>query len=282
MRIALFPNMSKKQSPEVALQIKDFLVAHGVHVVLEDMAAALLQCEPVSSFPPDSIDFMITLGGDGTILRTIHNHPHLFAPLMAINMGSLGFMADIPVKAINEALTNLLQGRYTIQERLMMQGIGPNGEHYETVNEIVLHRGKNPSLVDLSISVDGVYLNTFSADGVIISTPSGSTAYSLAAGGPILTPELEAFVLTPISPHTISNRPIVLLPKKEITVEYNSEHPPVETTFDGFSLLEISRGQKLRIVKSQKRFRLISMPDHDFFDTLRTKLGWTGRLLVKG
>lgn len=280
MRIALFPNMSKKQSHTVAQHIREYLAGKGVHVVLADHAAPLLQGDPVSSYPPDTIDFMITLGGDGTILRTIHNYPKLYAPLMAINMGSLGFMADIPIKLIDSALENLLNGNFTIQERMMMQGISPTGECFETVNEIVIHRAKNPCLIDLSISVDGSYLNTFSADGVIISTPSGSTAYSLAAGGPILTPDLEALVLTPICAHTISNRPIVLFPQKELVVEYISKHDPVEATFDGFPLLELKAHQHLRMRKSQRRFRLLSMPDHDFFNTLRTKLGWTGKLKV--
>src|SRR5262249_14775531 len=124
------------------------------------------------------------------------------------------------------------------------------------------------------------YLNTFSADGVIISTPSGSTAYSLAAGGPILTPELNALVLTPICPHTISNKPIVLRPEKEIRGEYNSEHAPVEITHDGIPCFTMNTGEKLTITHSDRLFRLVAMNDHDYFATLRNKLGWTGKIRV--
>jgi len=148
------------------------------------------------------------------------------------------------------------------------------------VNEIVIHRASNPCLVDLAINVDEHYLNTFSADGVIISTPSGSTAYSLAAGGPIVTPELNALILTPICPHTISNRPIVLYPKNEITIEYKSNHAPVEITFDGFPCFSINAGEVITITLSQRLFRLVSMPGHDYFSTLRNKLGWAGKLRI--
>jgi len=143
---------------------------------------------------------------------------------------------------------------------------------------MVIHRAKNPSLIELSIHVDGTYLNTFSADGVIISTPSGSTAYSLAAGGPILSPELSAFVLTPISPHTISNRPIVFLPNHEIQIQYLSDRDPVEITFDGISCHALRTGEVFSIKKSSRCFRTVNLSRRDYFSTLRTKLGWAGKL----
>jgi NAD+ kinase len=280
MNIAIFPNTERSLPRELAAQISHFLKTKEVRVFAEDQVAKEIQAMPLSRADLDSIDFMITLGGDGTILRVIHRHWQIQAPVLAINLGSLGFMADITVDKIYPSLQNLLDGEYRVQQRIMMEGKTSKNEICYAVNEMVIHRAHNPCLIDLAIYVDDIYLNTFSADGIIISTPSGSTAYSLAAGGPILTPELDALVITPISPHTISNRPIVLMPNKEIRIKYISEHEPVEITYDGFPRYKISTGEEFSIKRSTRTFQLVSMLDHDFFATLRTKLGWTGKLKV--
>ena len=278
MIIALFPNMTKTQSRNIAVGIHSFLKEKGIKVLVEDSEAENMGASPLSEANPKDIDFIITMGGDGTILRVIHRHPEIEAPILAINVGSLGFMADIPIKDIYPSLDNLLSGNYTVQSRLVMEGETQKQECCFAVNEIVIHRAKNPCLVELAIHVDGSYLNTFSADGIIISTPSGSTAYSLAAGGPILTPELEAFVLTPICPHTISNRPIVLMPRHEIQLQYISDYEPIEITYDGFPRYSMSTGEILRIFPSTKKFNLVALSHHDYFSTLRSKLGWAGKL----
>ncbi len=277
MIIALFPNANKKLAEETARNVSKFLIGHGVTVVAEEDVFPIDGIKPLSDVSPHEINFCISMGGDGTILRLIHQHPSIHAPILAINLGSLGFMADIPIDAIIPSLENLLKGNYRIQSRIVMDGYSPAGNRF-AVNDIVIHRASNPCLIDLAIYVDNQYLNTFSADGIILSTPSGSTAYSLAAGGPILTPELDAFVLTPICPHTISNKPIVLLPKTELRIEYISAHAPLEVTYDGFSTDFISSGESVRITRSKRVFRLVTMPNHDYFSTLRTKLDWKGKL----
>ena len=146
------------------------------------------------------------------------------------------------------------------------------------VNDIVIHRASNPSLVELAIHVDGVYLNTFEADGVIIATPNGSTAYSLAAGGPIISPDLEALALTPISPHTISNRPIVLTANQEIQIQYLSDYDPDRSPRRWVSHHTLQTGEVFRITRSPKNFKLVSLLRRDYYSTLRTKLGWSGKL----
>lgn len=278
MTFALFPNISKRQSKSIAIGIREYLNQRKAIVVAEADEAELIGAIPLSEIDPNDIDVIISLGGDGTILRLIQKHPEIDAPLVGVNLGSLGFMADIPITDIYPMLEDLLAGNYKVQNRLMMQGSSANGDLCTAVNEIVVHRAQNPCLIDLAIHVDGIYLNTFSADGVIIATPSGSTAYSLAAGGPILTPELEAFVITPISPHTISNRPIVLMPKSEIQIQYISEYDPVEISCDGFTRFMMNNGEVFHIKKAKRRCQLIDLPQHDYFSTLRKKLGWAGRL----
>ncbi len=278
MIIALFPNTQKSQTKNIALGIKEFLSAKHITVVAEDAEAQIIGLPLLSSVAPESIDFLISLGGDGTILRLMHRHPELSAPLLGINLGGLGFMADVPITDIYPSLQDLLDGNYRVQRRTMMEGLTAQGEVCFAINEMVVHRAQNPSLIDLGVHVDGQYLNTFSADGIIISTPSGSTAYSLAAGGPILTPEINAFVVTPISPHTISNRPIVVMPQKEIQIQYLSEYHPVEITFDGISRYALATGEVFHIRPTERKFPLINLARHDYFSTLRSKLGWTGKL----
>lgn len=278
MIIGLFPNLTKRQSKSIAIGIREYLTQRGVHVVAEDSEADSLGAEPLSQVTPEQISFSIILGGDGTILRFLHRYEALKAPLLGINLGSLGFMTDIPTTEIYPGLHSLLQGNFHIEERMMMEGTTLDNKQCFALNDIVIHRARNPCLVELVIHVDGNYLNTFSADGIIIATPSGSTAYSLASGGPILTPELHAFVLTPISPHTISNRPIVLLPKQSIQVQYISDYQPVEVTYDGIASFGMATGEMFYITVAKRVFKLVSLPQYDYFSTLRQKLGWTGKL----
>ena len=278
MNVFLFRNRMKSQSKNIALGIMEYLSSHGVNVVLDHEDAETFNAKSINEVNLKSIDFTITLGGDGTILRAIHHFPDLRAPVLGVNLGSLGFMADIPITEIYPSLQDVLKKNHVIQERIMMDGISNDNESCFAVNEITFHRADNSSLVDLAIHIDGIYLNTFAADGVIISTPCGSTAYSLAAGGPIITPELEAFVLTPISPHTISNRPIVLMPKKEIHVQYISEQKPIEVNADGLCDFKLQTGEVFHIKRSERTFRMISLPQHDYYSTLRSKLGWSGKL----
>lgn len=276
--IALFPNTLKNKAKTLAIDIRHFFVEKGVDVVAEDSEAEALGAGKLSEADPASIDFIISLGGDGTILRLIHKHPEINAPTLGINLGGLGFMADIPGENIHASLQGLLDGHYTISDRMMMEGESPDGNRFFALNDLVIHRTQNPSLVDLTINVGGIYLNTFSADGVIVASPSGSTAYSLSAGGPILTPGVEAFVLTPICPHTISNRPIVLKASDDIEVQYISPHDPVEIISDGIPLSRMRTGETFRIRRSKRLFSLVHMPYHDYYSTLRSKLGWTGKL----
>ncbi len=278
MRIALFPNIEKHQSRNIAVGIKEFLHKEGVSVVVEDEEADLLKCEKVSSVSPGEIDFLISLGGDGTILRVVHKHPELDAPIIGVNLGSLGFLADIPVSEVYPCLQDILDENFTVQERLMIEGETLEGSKFCAVNDMVVHRAKNPSLIDLAIHVDGHYLNTFSADGIIVATPLGSTAYSLAAGGPILEPGIPALVITPISAHTISNRPIVITPKADIQIQFLNEAMPVEVSNDGFSIHSLNTGEVFTIRYSERTFKMVCLKSHDYFATLRTKLGWVGKL----
>ena len=278
MKIALFPNEMKPHSLQTAREVSHFLEKNAIEVLAEDRIAPLIDAAPMVESDAEQIDFRISIGGDGTILRLVHRHPKLESPLLGINLGGLGFLADIPQGDILPSMQDLIDGRYAIQKRMMMEGATNKGDDCFAVNEIVIHRAQNPCLIDLAIYVDEGYVNTFSADGIILSTPSGSTAYSLAAGGPILTPELDAFIITPICPHTISNRPIVLMPQHSIQIKYLSPYQPVEISYDGISSINLATLGTLTVMPSKRRFQLVNLFRHDYFSTLREKLGWQGKL----
>ncbi len=278
MKIALFPNEIKNHSIKIASEVCQFLKEKGVDVFAEERLSSMIGSRVLQEADYQAIDFRISFGGDGTILRVVHRHPDLQAPLLGVNLGSLGFLADIPVSEIYPSLQYLLDGQYRVQQRMIIEGSISNGERCFAVNDVVIHRSQNHSLVDLAIYVDKKYVNTFSADGIIFSTPGGSTAYSLAAGGPILTPDLNAIIITPICPHTITNRPIVISPTHQIEVKYLSDYHPVEITYDGLFTCSLSKQECFSLNISTRTFQLVHLSNHDYFFTLREKLGWQGKL----
>jgi NAD+ kinase len=273
MYVALFPNEKKAQSFEIAIEIARFFKQHGISSCAEAEKAKKIGAEAIENVDPKQIAFLIAMGGDGTILRLSHRYADLDAPILGINLGHLGFMADVPIHDLSGSLMALIEKRYTVEERMMIEA-----GSLRSANDLVIHRGINHSLIELSIALDGVHVNTFVADGVVIATPNGSTAYSLAAGGPILSPGLEALVITPICPHTISNRPIVLTADQTIEITYLSPYDPVEVRADGLEAVLLASGQSIRVRRSSQRFKIVNVGRRDYFATLRTKLGWSGKL----
>jgi len=278
MNIALLRNHQIPQSKHLALGIKEFFAAQSVEIFVSKEDAKELDASPLSDVDLKKIKFVISLGGDGTILKLMHEYEKLDAPILGINMGHLGFMADVQIADVYPSLQDLISGAYTIEERIMLDGKTLQGEKSFAVNDIVAHRAGNASLVQISVHANGLYLNTFEADGVIIATPNGSTAYSLAAGGPILSPTLEAIVITPICAHTISNRPIVITADQEIQIQYLSDYDPIEVRADGMTRYQLNTGEVFHVSRSKKKFKLVNLLRQDYFTTLRTKLGWSGKL----
>ncbi|MBN2478990.1 MAG: NAD(+)/NADH kinase [Parachlamydiales bacterium] len=276
MIIALFFHEEKPSAIEIAKKIVKFLTDKNIKTVTDNEKADLINAEKISTVNKKDIKFMITLGGDGTILKHLHAHRDLDAAVLGINLGFLGFMADIPKNDIFESLDDLLNQKYEIESRIVLEGKSDKNTFF-AANDVVFHRSHNHSLIELSVSINGSYLNTFLADGLIIATPNGSTAYSLAAGGPIISPDLDSFVLTPICPHTISNRPFVFSSNSEIEIKYLSKKPPIEVHADGLVHFEMNSSKSFTLKKAQKQFKLVKLKRHDYFSTLRTKLNWVGK-----
>ena len=277
MKIALFPKTETEKNLEITQKVIDFLTQKGVMVFVDEKHASTFDLPSIEQADLDEVQFFISMGGDGTILRLMHHYENFRIPVIGINLGHLGFMADIPASDIYSSLTDLLEGAYEVEERLVLKASHQKKENF-AVNDVVIHRANNPNLVEISIKVEGKHVNTFEADGLILSTPNGSTAYSLAAGGPIIMPSLSAVVLTPICPHTISNRPIVIPAGHEIEIQYLTSGEPVDVIVDGLPFTSLNPSDTFKITKYPEPFRMVSLARHDYFATLRTKLGWVGKL----
>lgn len=261
-KVLLYPNTSKDDSQALATLITEFFTKNNI------------QCEQKTEFDETEYDALITLGGDGTIVSLASQCPTLTTPILGINMGTLGFMADVPKAELEMALQEFLESKYTVEKRITLLGELEGHKPYTAINDFVIHRGQNGSIVEINIHAGDTLINSYKADGVIIATPNGSTAYSLAAGGPILTPDVEAFVVTPISAHTISTRPIVLSAKHTLTITGKGDHP-LEVIGDG--LVRYPLNNSLTISRGKKTFPLVTLNRGDYFSTLRTKLGWSGQ-----
>lgn len=280
MIVAVFPNVEKKDSCKISKEIKTFLEKNKIVVVTEDDKAHLIDAKKMSSINEADINFLISVGGDGTILRLAHKYLNLNIPILGINIGQIGFMADIPVSDLFPSLEDLINKKYKIEKRIILEAKNPSNETLHAINEIVLHKSPNHKLIEFSIRIDGKYLSNFFSDGIIVSTPNGSTAYSLSAGGPILCPELEAIVLTPICPHTISVRPLVLTANHNIEIKYLSSHEnDVLVRADIAGALFVKTDDVIKIKKSKKTFNLVKLDRYDYFSTLNSKLKWSGSMV---
>ena len=225
------------------------------------------------------LDVIITLGGDGTLLyyrKKYESMPNV--AFTAINLGGLGFMADVQVNEIETYIQDLLAGKYQIEERIILAGTMGEGKCLHAANDFVFHRGSISSMILLKVTINEDHFNTFQADGLIISTPTGSSAYSLACGGPLMHPKLKAYVLTTISGHTLTNRPFVILEDSQIKVEYISENDkPIDVTVDGIDTFQIRAGDVVHLRSAKKTFRFIHYNRHNFYKTVREKLNWKGK-----
>lgn len=278
MKIALFSNETKDPELKLALQVASFFQKQGIEILTEDAKTKLIDAKPLSSTDLKTLSFAISMGGDGTLLRTFHLLQEHATPILGINLGNLGFIADVPLKELFESLTDLLENRFTLEKRLVLEG-KTKDLTLLAANDLVIHRASNPSLIELSVEIEGRLVDRFICDGLIVATPTGSTAYSLACGGPILSPTLDAMVLTPICPHTISNRPIVLTAEHTLTIRYLNSKKPIEVRADGLDASALTSQDTLIINRSAKIFHLVKLKRTDYFQTLRTKLGWSGNLI---
>jgi NAD+ kinase len=219
-------------------------------------------------------DIVLVMGGDGTLLYTARISKELGKPILGINSGRLGFMANTQLDELEQALECLLHNNFTLDKRSFLQAEDANGNIFYALNEFLFTRKDSISMVNVMAEYDGSLINTYWADGLIVASPTGSTAYSLASGGPIVAPGTEVFLVTPINPHTLTTRPLVLNSTKPLRIIIEKQESEVLFSYDG-EVHEIEQFPfKVDILKSTLTFDLIHLPGQDYFETLRNKLMW--------
>ncbi len=261
--------------------IAALLQAQGCQVVVEEQTAASagLSGHPVLDLEAigRQCDLGLVVGGDGTMLGIGRKLASSGVPLIGINHGRLGFMTDIPFGSFETVLPPMLRGEYEEESRQLMRArVLRQGECvFDTLamNDVVVHRGNTSGMVELRVEVDGHFVANQRADGLIVATPTGSTAYSLSAGGPILHPSIPGWVMAPIAPHTLSNRPVVLSSASEVAIEIASDREAI-ANFDMQSLAALQQGDRIIVSRSEHSVRFLHPRGWSYFDTLRQKLHW--------
>jgi NAD+ kinase len=221
-------------------------------------------------------DVIISIGGDGTMLATAFHAQFYNKPVFGVNLGKLGFLVDANVDQLEILIEELKNGKYSIEERMVIEGecIGHKVEKLYAINDIVIDKGGWPKMIELTVTVDGEYVTTFAADGLIVATPTGSTGYSISVGGPIVSPKTDVITLSPVSPHSLSVRPIVLPSTQEIVIKAKSFHKEVHVNCDGQRVFAFTPPLEIRVTKSKRPLKLVHTSFTSYFETLRNKLLW--------
>ncbi len=261
---------------------------HGCTLLLDEhTAAAVGHLEGVEVASRHRIgeeaDLVVVIGGDGTLLNAARSLADFDLPLLGVNLGRLGFLVDISPARLEQSLSEIFAGHYHEEQRTLLHArVVRGGEVLSdsyAFNDVVVHKWEAARMIAVETSIDGVYLNSTHADGLIVATPTGSTAYALSGGGPILHPTMDAVVLVPICPHTMSNRPIVVPGSSQIQIVVNpGGNDNAQATCDGQISLALSAGDHILVERAQRPVRLIHPVGHDHFAVLRAKLHWGRRL----
>lgn len=278
-RVGLIANTDKPACREVVRQAVRLITRSGRTVLADPATARLAQLS--STICPDTatlareVDLLLIFGGDGTMLRAARETSASKTPLLGVNLGGLGFLTGISATDLAAGLRALWAGRFTVAPRPLIE-MAEHGRVRAAVNDFVISRGIGSRLIELEVSVDDQVLTRYRCDGLIVSSPTGSTAYSLAAGGAIVSPDAEVFTLTPICPHTLSNRSVIVNLAAAITIRALTTKPETILSADGELLGPLQAGESVVIRRSRRAARLVHLAGDSFFKTLQKKLSWSG------
>lgn len=274
LRIGIILHSKRHDALEYAARAVSYLNANQVHVCAEDEFAQELGVTPFSR--TDQVDVIVSLGGDGTLLRGVQYAFRWEAALLGINMGRVGFLTEVEPWDIETALAAVINGSYEVDLRTVLH-VDAGEQHWHALNDVVLSRGGSARLTTINAWVDGELSSRYVADGVVVATPTGSTGYSLSAGGPIVSPKVDCMVITPICAHTLQHRPTVVHGGASIVLEllpYDVQTASLQV--DGQSCMELTSGMRAEIRKDQRAIRLIRLKPQNFFQLVRDKLTeWT-------
>ena len=281
-KIGIICKPGRPEPPKILKDIVPWLLERGIEVYLDAETASF---EGALNLPraemPSVADLMVVLGGDGTMLGTARLVAEKGIPVLGVNLGGLGFITEVYIDEIFTALDKILKGECPTEERMMLQArIMRGGEaiaSYTALNDVAINKGSMARIIDLEISVDNTYVTMFKSDGAIVASPTGSTGCSLSAGGPILYPNIHAIAITPISSHTLTNRPLVLPEDVRIEMSLKSHSEGVLLSLDGQVVFTLMTGDTVEIKKSSHNTILLRAGGRDHFDILRTKLKWGER-----
>jgi NAD+ kinase len=270
-RVGIVPKKTSAEASETAHYVERFLRTKGVEVLRDERQVG------------EESDLVVVLGGDGTLIHAAHLLQGRPVPILGVNMGSLGFMTEVPQSGMYDALELVLAGKATISPRMKLRvhlhrgGTGAAPElDAEVLNDAVISKGALSQMAELDTSYGETYVTTYKADGVIVATPTGSTAYSLAAHGPIVFPTMHGVIITPICPHMLTQRPIVVPVDPDISIVLLND-AKVYLSLDGQTGVPLARGDRVQVKNSPNRVLLVQNPQFDFFGILRTKLRWGER-----
>jgi NAD+ kinase len=283
-RVGITSKPNKVEVRDVVPALMAWLQERGVECLIDEETAATLggnlpylpRAELASR-----VDLVIVLGGDGTLLATARALDRNPVPILAVNLGGLGFLTVVTHEELYPALEIVLSGRFQTEPRVQIEAevirAGKRAGSFLALNDIVLNKGVIARVLDFDVRVDGQFISTYKSDGIIVSTPTGSTAYSLAAGGPVVAPSVRAFIVTPICAHTLTNRPIVLPDTAVIEVAVKSERESVYLTVDGQVGMAVRSEDRVRIYKAASMVEIVQPLHNSYFEILRQKLKWGER-----
>lgn len=276
-RLTIITKKQKRDAYQAGETLKHWLAAQG-------RTAVLFENEPEPHVPPlpEGTELIVVLGGDGTLLSVARNYGQQGIPILGVNVGGLGFITEIALSELYPVLEQVLAHDFAIEKRMLLAATviraGQTIAEQSVLNDVVINKGALARIVELTTFINDQYLTTYRADGLIVSTPTGSTAYTLAAGGPIVYPTLHTITLIPICPFTLTNRPIILPDTVTITVTLDAKGLDVYVTFDGQIGLALQPEDRVVIRKAARSIRLVKSPARSYFEILRAKLRWGGEV----
>lgn len=284
MTLGIIPNISKKEILKVIDAIieelqknkMNFFICNSLLKLKSEFSDRLNGCSflPLNDLIKTS-DIVVSIGGDGTMLSTAYEVRNANTPIAGVNLGKLGFLAEFDVYSFKEFIQEIISRNYIVEERMALIGSCSNAnEELFAINDIVIDKGSWPKMIELTIKVDDDYVSTFSADGIIIATPTGSTGYSLSAGGPIVSPKSNVITLSPIAPHTLTMRPLVVSSEQKITIIAQSLFGEIHISCDGQRTYTYDSPSAVTIGKSKNNVHLVHSKRTSYFEILRNKLFW--------
>ncbi|MEW6609039.1 MAG: NAD(+)/NADH kinase [bacterium] len=278
--IALFINPNRKEAPNVLEELRLWLLQEGKYnLLMEKTIARRLNQKDlgVSDATLKTADLVIALGGDGTMLHAVKVMGEKEIPIVGVNFGGLGFLTEITQQELYSSLKDVLKGKFTIEERMLLLA-KVKKLSYQALNDVVITKGTLARVISLKVLIDTEYLTTYQGDGIIVATPTGSTAYSLSAGGPIVIPEMKTIIITPICPHTLSVRPMVIPHLSKITIVVESDEEEIMLTIDGQQGVKLNPQDEIEITSAKQIIKLVKPKKRSFYEVLQTKLKWEGRI----